>query len=377
MLDLCNTLQNILIDVVQHYVIEEDGLIPNDELEQQLMHRFKITSLKLEQLITDVLKIGETIRDKKISEGKLPRSYIHSIASFLLFWHNIEAHNYVKVAVGGGNPRIECYCLDPAFATDIVRKCHASIHMSGTMRPLDEYRDTIGLPLDTMLKVFPSPFPAENLTVCYVDDVTTRYEEWTKYPELVSRLGEHIVAITNKFDRNAVVFFPSFNILTEFIEAGLKARIKRSVYVEEQHLSQPELMETVMKFKESSEMGNVLFAVVGGRIGEGIDFPARELEIAVLVGIPYPKPTAKQRALRYYFDMKFKKGWEYTVKAPAIRRLLQSIGRLIRNESDVGCAVILDRRAVHFKEYFEDLKCLKHDELLSVLESFFKKSSKS
>jgi DNA excision repair protein ERCC-2 len=70
----------------------------------------------------------------------------------------------------------------------------------------------------------------------------------------------------------------------------------------------------------------------------------------LLAGIPFPKPTAKQRALLHYYEMKFGKGWEYTVKVPASRKMLQSIGRLIRTEKDVGAAVILDRRAKQFAD---------------------------
>ncbi len=71
--------------------------------------------------------------------------------------------------------------------------------------------------------------------------------------------------------------------------------------------------------------------------------------MVVVVGIPYPKPTAGLKALEDYYDWKFQRGWEYAVHAPATRRLLQSIGRLIRSEKDRGIAIILDRRAVYFK----------------------------
>lgn len=99
----------------------------------------------------------------------------------------------------------------------------------------------------------------------------------------------------------------------------------------------------------------LFFSVIGGRISEGMDFPAEQLEIAVIVGIPYPKPTARQRGLQNYYELKFGKGWEYTVQAPAARRLLQAIGRLIRNEHDRGVAVILDKRAPRFRQYLHDL----------------------
>ena len=105
------------------------------------------------------------------------------------------------------------------------------------------------------------------------------------------------------------------------------------------------------------KMARVLlfFSVIGGRISEGMDFPAEQLEIAAIVGIPYPKPTARQRGLQRYYDIKFGKGWEYTVEAPTARKLLQSIGRLIRDEKDRGVAVILDNRAPRFKKYIRDI----------------------
>lgn len=112
-------------------------------------------------------------------------------------------------------------------------------------------------------------------------------------------------------------------------------------------------MEAVERFKGSSAKGAVLFAVMGGRVSEGVDFPDRELEAAIVVGIPYPKPTAKHRALLHYYELKFGRGWDYTVKAPVTRKLLQAIGRLIRTETDTGIAIILDRRANQFTDRFE------------------------
>jgi len=107
---------------------------------------------------------------------------------------------------------------------------------------------------------------------------------------------------------------------------------------------------------------------MGGRISEGMDFPAEQLEIAVIVGIPYPKPTARQRGLQNYYDVKFGKGWEYTVQAPAARKMLQAIGRLIRNENDRGVAVILDKRAPRFHQYIKEMQESK--ELLSDMNRF-------
>ena len=132
-------------------------------------------------------------------------------------------------------------------------------------------------------------------------------------------------------------------------------------------MTQDELMATVHNFK----LGNcaVMFSVMGGRVSEGIDFPDRELEIAILVGIPFPKPTAKQKSLLNYYDIKFGKGWEYTVKAPTVRKMMQSIGRLLRRETDRGVALILDSRMVQLKMEIPEARL--STEYMIEIEDFF------
>jgi DNA excision repair protein ERCC-2 len=77
--------------------------------------------------------------------------------------------------------------------------------------------------------------------------------------------------------------------------------------------------------------------------------------VAVVVGIPYPKPTARQKAMRHYYEVKFGRGWDYAVKAPTTRKLLQAMGRLIRSEMDRGVAVVLDSRAAQFRTEVPEL----------------------
>lgn len=342
--------------------IKNDAFIPSHELESEILSRLKITSKTFRDIVSDLIAYGEKIQDYRQKEGKLPRSYIHKLGIFLEFWITVEMNQYIKLIVDspeGKNPRIEAYCLDPSIGTGIINEFHSSIHMSGTLKPLEEYRDSLGLSQDTELVFYPSPFSKENRRIFFIRDVTTRYEEIARDKTIISRMWRHITNICNTFPKNTMVFFPSFNILSMFRNKGYFTDIERCLYVEEQAMSQSDLMDLVIDFKRcgvENSNGATLFSVIGGRISEGMDFPAEQLEIAVIVGIPYPKPTARQRGLQRYYDLKFGKGWEYTVNAPAARKLLQSIGRLIRDENDCGVAVILDKRAPRFKQYISDMR---------------------
>ena len=357
--------------------VKNDAFIPSHELESEIMSRLKITSKILHDIISDLVAYGEKIQEYRQKDGKLPRSYLHKLGVFLEFWINVEMDQYIKLVVdtsGGKNPRIEAYCLDPSIGTGIINDFHSSIHMSGTLEPLEEYRDSLGFSKETGLVFYPSPFSKEKRRIFFVKDVTTRYDDIARDKKIVTRMWQHITDICNSFPKNIMVFFPSFNTLSMFNDKGGFDDIKRCLYVEEQSMSQSDLMDLVTNFKScgvENGSGAALFSVMGGRISEGMDFPAEQLEIAVIVGIPYPKPTARQRGLQKYYDLKFGKGWEYTVNAPAARKLLQSIGRLIRDENDKGVAVILDKRATRFSQYIRDMKESKN--LLDDIHNFMSK----
>jgi DNA excision repair protein ERCC-2 len=381
--DFCKLISELIRDLRDTYIYgilengirktsakNNDAFIPSHEFETEILSRLKITSRTLHDIIGDLTAYGEKIQEYRQKEGKLPRSFIHKLGVFLDVWINLGMDQYLKLVVdasAGSNPRIEAFCLDPSVGTNIIKEFHSSIHMSGTLEPLEEYRDSMGLPQETILVGYPSPFSKENRRILYVSDVTTKYDELLKDDKILPKMNSYITNICNVFPKNTMVFFPSFNVMNMFKRENDFNKINRCVFFEEQKMSQSALMELVSDFKEcggENADSAALFSVMGGRISEGMDFPAEQLEIALIVGIPYPKPTAKQRGLQRYYDLKFRKGWEYTVEAPTARKILQSIGRLIRDEKDKGVAIILDRRASRFKKYIRDLtesKDLIHD----------------
>jgi DNA excision repair protein ERCC-2 len=351
--DVRTECSKLLDEAVRDYLIDEDGLIPPSFLEEGLMTAFTCTSRSLQAMAKLIMEQGEIIRESRFAQGRLPRSYTFSLGAFLSYWSTLDEECFVKLVVGGENACLKAYCIDPVVTTSALLNCGASVHMSGTLAPLNEYRDSIGLPHAAAMVTFPSPFPRENRKVFYVEGVSTKYEEMQSSPEMVEVMEDHVVQVCNGVKRNTVVFFPSYALMDRFLDDGVSRRISRKVYLEERGMPQLELMDVVTRFKKLEENGQVLFAVMGGRISEGIDFPEDELELAIVVGIPYPRPTAKQRALMHYYELKFRKGWEYTVKGPAIRKLQQSIGRLIRTERDVGAALVLDRRITQFADRLE------------------------
>ncbi len=364
--DLCDVLTALVHETVEDYCSGDDGLVPPYEFEARVLSFFTINSNVLKLWIGELITHGSIIKDRKLEKGRIPRSYIHHLGMFLQEWLEVTEDYYVHLVNSGSdasgsptNPSLEIYCLDPSRACRELLHCHATISMSGTLVPLEAYRDNIGLPRDrTRREIFPSPFPPGNRRIAFAGDVTTKYEVISGDAAVRDRMRTYIRTLANFTVRddpgripNIAVFFPSHAQLARMMDDELENAIRKDCFIERRGMAQREIMELVDNFKRRSAPGaekGVLLSVMGGRISEGMDFPGSQLEMVVVVGIPYPRPTAKQRSLMNYNEHKFRKGWEYTVKAPAHRRIMQTIGRLIRNENDRGMAVILDSRAVHF-----------------------------
>ena len=133
-------------------------------------------------------------------------------------------------------------------------------------------------------------------------------------------------------------------------------------------MEQEELMHTVESFK--SDRGAVLAGVMGGRLAEGIDYPNTSLELAIIVGIPYPAPGVRQDALQHYYDISFDgRGWEFAVESPAIRKLLQAAGRVVRSETDKGLIIITDNRSIKFSDHIRELEVT--DNIIHDIQDFF------
>ncbi len=67
-----------------------DAFIPSHEFETEIISRLKITSKNLHDIIGDLTAYGEKIQEYRQKEGKLPRSFLHSLGAFLDFWMSLR-----------------------------------------------------------------------------------------------------------------------------------------------------------------------------------------------------------------------------------------------------------------------------------------------
>lgn len=340
-MDVVDAMKICFLEANMEYLHDTDGLVPFGFLQEVLMGELHVTSSVVANICKNLSELGETIRERKKDDHRLPRSYIGNLGDFLTFWMMCDDMSYVRLINGGEDHSLEAYCMDPYEAAAPFRDCFASVHMSGTLEPLPEYISELGLKRCSHTS-FPSPFDPENLLTFYADDVTTRHGDLQIDPDNIDRIMDHIVDLVNGIGRNTAVFFPSYEMMERFVSKGLPNLLEGDVFTERRGMDQMELMDTVDTFRSSR--GGILFAVTGGRISEGLDFPSRDLEMAIIVGLPYQRPSAKKDALMRYCQYRFDNGWDHVVKFPMVRKMRQARGRLIRSGTDRGVAVILDNR---------------------------------
>ncbi len=89
--------RRMLEEAVRDYLIDEDGLIPPSFLEEGLMSAFTTSSRGLQAAAKMLMEQGEIIKEQRTIEGRLPRSYIFALGSFINYWTSLDDALYVKL----------------------------------------------------------------------------------------------------------------------------------------------------------------------------------------------------------------------------------------------------------------------------------------
>jgi len=162
------------------------------------------------------------------------------------------------------------------------------------------------------------------------------------YSKMVSKISE----VVRNTPANTGIFCSSYGVLDGLISAGLEKAAAKPLYLERQRIKSTEQDQLLDEYKAMSKRGGaVLAGVMGGRFSEGEDYPGDEMNSVVIVGVPYPKPTAKVNAQISYYESIFPgKGREYGYIIPAMRKASQAAGRPFRNLDDRGVVVFMDYR---------------------------------
>lgn len=365
-----NKLKNLLEKQLQK--IEE---LADNKLTKEKEVKIKKEEILLEEIKEDILYYLEEIEEtglRVIEELEEDSSSLIGVGLFLEEWiKDKDAHiRYIKKERNITSVKYNALDITP-LTKNVFENCYASVIMSATLTPLTMYQNIFGL-TNAITKEYPSPFDKEKRLNLLITDSTTKFTERSNKEYL--KIARHIENSVNNIPGNCVVFFPSFEMLNEIVP--LIGIINKPVHTQKERMFSKDFEEMIRDFKRNSKrFGSVLFSVMGGKASEGIDLPGEYLIGAVIVGIPLAKPDIEVNAKISYYDVKYKNGWSYAYIQPAIQKVIQSAGRVIRTQEDKGVVVFIDSR-FHWDSYrkcfSKDLQFVLSKNLSLEIENFFK-----
>ncbi len=246
---------------------------------------------------------------------------------------------------GQSDLKAKLFCLDPApMLADPLERSQSTIFFSATLLPMDYFMQLLTGAETHPKRVFPSPFPIENVSLLINNGIATRYAQRA---DSYTAIAEVIEAICSARVGNYLVFFPSYAYLAEVLER-LKERLpERHLLVQDRGMPEAAREAFLTQFSANNQETLVGLAVMGGIFGEGIDLVGDRLIGAVVVGVGVPQVCLERDLIKDYFDRQNGSGFAYAYQYPGFNRVLQATGRVIRTEADRGTIVLIDERFTH------------------------------
>jgi DNA excision repair protein ERCC-2 len=258
---------------------------------------------------------------------------------------NRTAENYDQRYVTCFEPeldRLKLFCIDPSnLIRQTFGQVRAAVLFSATLKPLEYYRESLGGEATDAALTLDSPFPAKNLLLMVQDRVATTFRARA---DSYAKLAEGIAAVAGAKNGNYLVYFPSYEYLTQVLHTFCAEFPEIRVMAQKSGMSEGEREEFLRQFEADPGRTLVGFAVLGGIFGEGIDLVGERLIGVIVVGIGLPQLYMERDLIREYWQNLGRAGFDYAYTFPGMNRVMQAVGRLIRTETDRGTALLIDER---------------------------------
>ena len=229
----------------------------------------------------------------------------------------------------------------------IWSRCVGAVLVSATMRALNSFNffcHQAGISQKAedgvQFLALASPFDYQNQAELIVPAM--------KYEPQAPQFTEYLIEILPKVIEDSkanLVLFSSYWQMNKVAEALATGFVKKSWALQVQGDSSR--TEILKKHKKLIEQGKTSILFGTGSFSEGLDLPGELLENLVITKIPFGVPTSPvEQAHSEYIESRGGNPFMQITVPEASKKLIQSVGRLLRKERDSGKVTILDRRIV-------------------------------
>ncbi|MGR5320349.1 ATP-dependent DNA helicase DinG [Vibrio sp. DNB22_19_1] len=342
----------------------EHGELPNwlenqsKEL-KQLSKKANQSVAKIADLIAERVKDGEL--SSKLAEPALAELgfYIQRLENLAQVWRLMAEPTRDKGAPLArwlekhpdreGDYIVSVSPLEIGWQLDqqIWSRCIGAVLVSATMRALNSFHyfcHQVGVDAKpesgTQFLALASPFDYQNQAELLIPVM--------KYEPQAPQFTEYLIEILPKYleDNKAnLVLFSSYWQMNQVADALNADFIKRGWALQVQgESSRAEILKKHKKLIDKQKT-SILFGT--GSFSEGLDLPGELLENLIITKIPFGVPTSPvEQAHSEYIEKKGGNPFMQITVPDASKKLIQSVGRLLRKERDSGRVTILDRRLV-------------------------------
>ena len=300
--------------------------------------------------LLDKLESGRAMPDDPVEEFFADLGKFYSVL-------NREGDEFAYVFDTTGGEAVKIICLDASrMLAERLTGFHSVIAMSATLAPVEFYRQMLGLEAERTDAInLPSPFPAENRRILVLPKVSTAFRHrGANY----AQIAEIIATVAGAHAGNYMALFPSY----DFLHAAAR-HLDLPAIAQEPGMTATQ-RQAVLDALQSNTPPKLMLAVQGGVFAEGVDYPGETLSGVIVISPALPTVNFERELMRRYYQTRTGKGFEFAYLYPGMNRVIQSVGRLIRSETDTGVAVLVCQRFIQNQytalfpaDWGEDLVC--------------------
>ncbi len=289
--------------------------------------------------------------------------FLHQSLEEFVYWLEISQMRRGSKAVLRGVPiDISAELKRQVFnKTDTVIMTSATLSANGKF---DYSKSRLGCDPQEEL-ILDSPFDYPNQSLLYIPkDLPEPSEETEKYiPAISRRIWDLIFASGGR----TFVLFTSYDALNRVYKEIEEISAKFPL------IKQGEMPAAKM-IEEFKKKPSVILAT--NSFWQGVDVPGEALQSVIITKLPFDVPTDPITEARMEsFRKQNKNPFKHYQLPRAIIQLKQGFGRLIRKQTDIGVASILDARLVnrsYGKQFIESLPDSKRTNDLESVKEFFR-----
>lgn len=318
----------------------------------------------------------DPVKLAKVSRLSNTTPPLHLVESFITALTASNDDGRVTLSLVDGQVEIKYQHLNPStHFRELIDIARSIVLAGGTMSPVSDVIHQLFMGLEpSRIRTFSCGhiIPTSNLQTLVLKkgprggDLLFKYEQRGNQA-IIAELGQILLNFVNVVPKGMVVFLPSYSFLHTMMSAwegsGLMEKLKsrKRVFSEPQDAGQIEAV--LREYSEAiHRTGALLFAVVGAKLSEGLNFTDDLARAVLIIGLPFANLASPELRERMSYVNRLEqqlraKGDAVTKGASATKdaatelyenmcmnAVNQSIGRAIRHRGDWASLILIDGR---------------------------------